>query len=225
MLPFQTTRRSLLRCAAGAVVAPMVLSSSRWAWAKEHKLEDLPYARDALAPHISRETLDFHYGKHLATYVQNLNKLIVGTPLEDASLEDIVRRAKGPIFNNGAQAWNHNFYFHCLSPRGGGRPAGKLAEAIDASFGSFDKFKQQFTQAAATFFGSGWAWLVRTSAGKLAIEPTSNAGCPLRDGKKPLLTCDVWEHAYYIDYRNARPKYIEAFWRLVNWEYVAAQLG
>jgi Fe-Mn family superoxide dismutase len=225
MLYSKTTRRSLLRCAAGALVAPVVLSSNRSAWAGEHKMPELPYARDALAPRISRETLDFHYGKHLATYVQNLNKLIKGTALEDASLEEIVRRATGPIFNNAAQAWNHAFYFRCLSPNGGGQPSGKLAESLAETFGSFEKFKQQFTEKAATLFGSGWAWLVRTSDGKLALEQTSNAGSPLRDGKTPLLTCDVWEHAYYIDYRNARPKYIDAFWHLVHWEFVAAQLG
>ena len=186
----------------------------------EHKLPDLPYAKDALAPHISAETLEYHYGKHHKTYVDNLNKLIVSTEFEKSSLEDIVKRASGGIFNNAAQVWNHTFYWNSLSPQGGG-PTGDLAQAITKTFGSFDQFKEKFTSAAVTFFGSGWAWLVKTPDGSLAIESASNAGNPMRDGKKPLLTCDVWEHAYYIDYRNARAKYVEAFWKLVNWGFVA----
>jgi Fe-Mn family superoxide dismutase len=175
----------------------------------EHKLPQLPYARDALAPHISAETIDYHYGKHHQAYVDNLNKLIPGTEFENMSLEDIIRKASGGIYNNAAQVWNHTLYWNCLSPRGGGEPTGNLAEAINKSFGSFAAFKEQFTKATATQFGSGWAWLVRNA---------------LQEGKTPLLTCDVWEHAYYIDYRNARPKYIENFWSLVNWDFVAGNL-
>jgi len=189
----------------------------------EHKLPPLPYPKEALAPHISAETLEYHYGKHHATYVTNLNKLIVGTEFENASLDDMVRRSSGAIFNNAAQVWNHTFYWNCLSPEGGGEPTGALAAAIAQQFQSFAQFKEKFSAAAVGTFGSGWAWLVRTADGSLAIESASNAQNPLRDGKKPLLTCDVWEHAYYIDYRNARPKYVEAFWNLVNWEFVAAQ--
>jgi len=188
----------------------------------EHiKLPGLPYAKDALAPRISAETLEFHHDKHHKTYVDNLNKLVSGTEFENASLEDIVKKASGGVFNNGAQVWNHTFYWNCMSPKGGGTPTGDLAKAIDAAFGSFDQFKEKFTNAAVTLFGSGWAWLVKNSDGSLGIEALSNAGNPLRDDKKPLLTCDVWEHAYYIDYRNARPKYVEAFWELVNWDFVS----
>jgi superoxide dismutase, Fe-Mn family len=189
------------------------------------ELPALPYSRDALAPHISNETLDFHYGKHHQTYVTNLNKLVEGTPWAGKSLEEIVKGAEGGLFNNAAQVWNHTFYWHGLSPKGGGQPAGKLAEAIVRDFGSFEKFKADFTNAAATLFGSGWAWLVKDAAGKLSIVAMSNAGNPLRDGKTPLLTCDVWEHAYYVDYRNARPKYIDAFWSVVDWGFVAKNLG
>jgi superoxide dismutase, Fe-Mn family len=190
----------------------------------EHKLPDLPYAKDALAPHISAETLEYHYGKHHKTYVDNLNRLIVGTEFEKSPLDEIVRKASGGIFNNAAQIWNHSFYWNCLSPQGGGEPGGDLARALSADFGSLAQFKEKFTSAAVTLFGSGWAWLVKNPDGKLAIEAVSNAGNPLRDGKKPLLTCDVWEHAYYIDYRNARAKYVEAYWNLVNWKFVAANL-
>ena len=186
----------------------------------EHKLPELPYAKDALAPHISAETLEFHYGKHHATYVTNLNKLIVGTEFANLPLEGIVRRASGPIFNNAAQVWNHTFYWNCLAPKAGGEPTGALAEAITLAFGSFAAFKEKFTATAVGTFGSGWAWLVKNPDGTLALESTSNAGNPLTASKKPLLTCDVWEHAYYIDYRNARPKYVEAFWNLVNWKFV-----
>ena len=188
----------------------------------EHKLPALPFAKDALAPVISAETIEYHYGKHHATYVANLNKLIVGTEFENAPLEDIVKKAAGGLFNNAAQIWNHTFYWNCLSPQGGGEPAGELAAAINKAFGSFAKFKEMFTNAAITTFGSGWAWLVKNSDGSLAIESTSNAGTPIKDGKKPLLTCDVWEHAYYIDYRNARAAYVEAFWKIVNWKFAEA---
>jgi superoxide dismutase, Fe-Mn family len=190
----------------------------------EHKLPQLPYAKDALAPHISAETIEFHYGKHHATYVANLNKLIAGTEFAEASLEDIVKKASGGIFNNAAQVWNHTFYWNCLSPKGGGEPTGALADAINKSFGSFAAFKEKLTNAAITQFGSGWAWLVKNPDGSLAIEQTSNAGTPLKDGKKPILTVDVWEHAYYVDYRNARAAYVEAYWKLVNWGFAAANL-
>lgn len=189
------------------------------------KLPELPYAKDALAPHISAETLEFHYGKHHQTYVDNLNKLVAGTPNENKSLEDLIKTTEGGIFNNAAQVWNHTFYWYCMKPKGGGAPTGKIGDAINKAFGSFDAFKEQFSEAAKTQFGSGWAWLVKKSDGSLAIEKTGNAGNPMTSGHKPLMTCDVWEHAYYIDYRNARPKYIDAFWNLVNWDFVEQQLG
>ena len=219
------SRRDLLKSAAAGVVAvPFVLGTRAQAAAREHKLPELPYPRDALAPLISKETLDFHYGKHHAAYVTNLNKLLPGSDFEEASLEEIVKKAKGPIFNNAAQVWNHTFYWNCLAPKGGGEPEGNLAEAIQKAFGSFAKFKEQFTKAATGQFGSGWAWLVQNAEGKLAVVATGNAGNPMTEGLKPLLTCDVWEHAYYIDYRNRRPDYVEAFWKLVHWKFVAAQL-
>ena len=190
------------------------------------ELPPLPYARDALAPLISQETLDYHYGKHHNTYVTNLNNLVVGTVFEeDGRLEDIILQADGVLFNNAAQVWNHSFYWRCLSPDGGGEPAGELLAAIEAAFGSLAAFKQQFSSSAAGNFGSGWTWLVKQKDGALAIVNTANAGNPMTDGLIPLLTCDVWEHAYYIDYRNARPAYIEAFWKLVNWEFAAANLA
>src|SRR5688572_5499086 len=189
------------------------------------ELPPLPYDRAALEPHISGETIDFHYGKHHQTYVTNLNKLIAGTEFEAMDLEAIVRKAQGGMFNNAAQVWNHTFYWNCLAPNGGGEPAGKLAEAINKAFGSFAAFKEQFTNTAITTFGSGWAWLVQRPDGTLGLVSTPNAATPLTGPDKPLLTCDVWEHAYYIDYRNARPKYVEAFWNLVNWDFVAGQLG
>lgn len=186
------------------------------------ELPALPYAKDALAPTISEETLDFHYGKHHNTYVVNLNNLVEGTEFADASLEDIIKKSSGGIFNNAAQVWNHTFYWNSLSPNGGGEPTGELAAAIDSAFGSFADFKEKFSQSAATNFGSGWTWLVKKADGSLDIMNTSNAGCPLtEEGVTPLLTVDVWEHAYYIDYRNARPKYLEAFWTLVNWDFAA----
>lgn len=191
----------------------------------EHKLPELPYSKDALLPHLSVETLEFHHGKHHQTYVTNLNNLIKGTEWENATLEDITKRApEGPLFNNAAQIWNHTFYWNSLAPKGGGAPKGAIAEAINKQWGSFDKFKEEFTTAATKLFGSAWAWLVKKPDGTLAIVGTSNAGCPLRDGHKPLLTCDVWEHAYYIDYRNARPKYLEAWWSLVNWDFANKNL-
>ena len=187
----------------------------------QHELPPLPYEKNALEPHISAETLEYHYGKHHQTYVTNLNKLISGTEFEEKSLEDIIKSASGGIFNNAAQVWNHTFYWNCLSPSGGGEPGGSLAGAINEAFGSLAEFKEKFSTSAATNFGSGWTWLVKNAAGGVEIVNTSNAGTPMTDGKTPLLTCDVWEHAYYIDYRNARPKYVEAFWNLVNWDFVA----
>ena len=187
----------------------------------EHKLPDLPYALDALAPHISKETLEFHYGKHHQTYITNLNNLIKGTEFENMSLEEITRKSSGGMFNNAAQVWNHTFYWMGLSPKGGGEPSGALAEAINKKWGSFAKFKEEFTKTSVGTFGSGWGWLVKKPDGSLDLASTSNAATPLTGADKPLLTCDVWEHAYYVDYRNARPKYVEAFWNLVNWDFVA----
>jgi Fe-Mn family superoxide dismutase len=186
------------------------------------ELPALPYAKDALAPHISAETIEYHYGKHHQTYVTNLNNLVPGTEFEGLSLEEIIKKSSGGIFNNAAQVWNHTFYWNSLSPNGGGAPTGGLANAIDRTFGSFDKFKEEFTKCAVTTFGSGWAWLVKNANGSLELVSTSNAGCPLTAGQTPILTCDVWEHAYYIDFRNLRPKYLEAFWALVNWEFANA---
>jgi superoxide dismutase, Fe-Mn family len=187
-------------------------------------LPPLPYPMDALSPHISKETLEYHYGKHHQAYVTNLNKLVANTEFADMSLEDVIKKSSGPIFNNAAQVWNHTFYWHCLSPNGGGEPTGKLAEAIKKAFGSFTAFKEQFTQTAISTFGSGWAWLVQDKQGNLKIISTSNAGSPMTEGLNALLTCDVWEHAYYIDYRNVRPDYVSAFWKLVNWEFVTKNL-
>jgi Fe-Mn family superoxide dismutase len=186
-------------------------------------LPDLPYAKDALEPHISAETLEYHYGKHHQTYVDKLNGMVDGTPDADKSLEEIIKSASGGLFNNAAQVWNHTFYWHCLSPNGGGTPSSDLAAAIDRDFGSFETFKQKFTDSAIGNFGSGWTWLVQNNDGSLAIVNTDDAETPLTGSAKPLMTCDVWEHAYYIDYRNARPKYMEAFWNLVNWDFVASQ--
>jgi Fe-Mn family superoxide dismutase len=187
----------------------------------EHKLPPLPYAMDALQPHISKETLDFHYGKHHQAYVTTLNKLIQGTEFENASLEDTIRKASGGIFNNAAQVWNHTFYWNCLSPKGGGAPKGALGEAINKKWGSFTAFKEAFSKSAVGNFGSGWTWLVKKADASVDITNTSNAATPLTGADKPLMTCDVWEHAYYIDYRNARPKYVESFWNLVNWDFVS----
>ncbi len=188
-----------------------------------HQLPALPYANDALAPVISAETIEYHYGKHHQTYVTNLNNLIAGTEFEQLTLEDIVKKSSGGIFNNAAQVWNHTFYWNCLSPNGGGTPTGALAAAINSKFGSFTEFKQQFVQSATTNFGSGWTWLVKTADGGVELVNTSNAATPLTTDKIPLLTIDVWEHAYYIDYRNARAKYLDAIWDKINWEFVANQ--
>lgn len=191
-----------------------------------HELPALPYALDALVPHISAETLEFHHGKHHATYVTNLNNLVAGGEYEGLSLEEIIVKAPaGGIFNNAAQIWNHTFYWNCLSPNGGGEPTGAIADAINQAFGSFAEFKDQFAKTAITTFGSGWGWLVKNSDGSLALASTSNAGNPLTNGQTPILTCDVWEHAYYIDYRNRRPDYVAAFWNLVNWDFANANLG
>ena len=179
-------------------------------------LPDLPYAKDALAPHISPETLEFHYGKHHHAYVNNLNHQTQGKPEADKTLEELIRTAEGGIFNNAAQVWNHTFFWHCMTPHGGGTPSGDVSAAINQACGNFESFKESFTNAATGLFGSGWTWLVRVSSGKVSIENLSNAGNPLRDGRTPLLTLDVWEHAYYIDYRNARPDYVKAFWNIVN---------
>lgn len=187
----------------------------------KHELPALPYAMDALAPIISAETLDYHYGKHHLAYVNNLNNLIPGTEFENLSLEDIIKKSSGGIFNNAAQVWNHTFYWHCLTPHRGQEPTGELIEAINKAFGSLSKFKEEFSKTAVSTFGSGWAWLVKNPDGSLAVQSTSNAGTPMTENKQALLTCDVWEHAYYVDYRNARPKYVEAFWDIVNWDFVA----
>ena len=188
------------------------------------ELPPLPYPRDALAPTISAETLDYHYGKHHQAYVTNLNKQIEGTEFEKMDLESIIKKASGGMFNNAAQVWNHTFYWNCMSPDGGGEPTGKLADLINQAFGDFTTFKDEFSKTAIGTFGSGWGWLVQRADGSLALVSTSNAATPITGDDTPLLTCDVWEHAYYVDYRNARPKYVEAFWNLVNWEFVASQL-
>lgn len=187
----------------------------------QHQLPPLPYALDALQPHISRETLEFHYGKHHQAYVTNLNNLVKGTEFENLALEDVIRRSSGGVFNNAAQIWNHTFYWNSLSPNGGGAPKGALATTINAKFGSFEGFKEAFSKSAVGNFGSGWTWLVKKGDGTVAIVNTDNAATPLTGSDRPLLTCDVWEHAYYLDYRNRRPDYVAAFWNLVNWEFAA----
>jgi len=186
-------------------------------------LPELPYARDALEPHMSRETLDYHYGKHHKGYVDRLNSLIAGTELEDASLEELVAESSGTVFNNAAQVWNHNFFWNCLSPRRP-QPGKELTQAL-GTFGGLEPFREQFDQAARNLFGSGWAWLIRDGAGALRITTTANANTPLREGQIALLSCDVWEHAYYIDHRNDRAAYLRQFWTLVNWDFVAANLA
>jgi len=191
----------------------------------KHELPALPYADDALAPTMSKETLSLHHGKHHATYVEKLNGLIEGSDFADSSLVDIVKRADGSIFNNGAQAWNHAFFWNCLSPNGGGDPSGDLADAITRDFGHADHLREQFSDALTTLFGSGWVWLAKSTDGKLSIESRSNAGNPMTDGMQPLLTCDMWEHAYYVDHRNQKKQYVEAFWKLVNWEFAAENFG
>jgi len=193
-------------------------------------LPELPWAKDALAPTVSAETIDYHYGKHHKAYVDNLNKFATGTKWESMALEDIVKQSHGqaadkPIFNNSAQVWNHTFYWHSLAPKAGGNPTGAIATAIDKAFGGFTAFKEKFSAAAAGQFGSGWAWVVKGADGSIAIETTSNAETPMATGKQCVLTIDVWEHAYYIDYRNARPKYIEEYWKLVNWDFANKNLG
>lgn len=187
-------------------------------------LPSLPYSLTALSPHISQETLEYHHGKHHQTYVNNLNSLTEGKPEYDESLESLIKTQSGAIFNNAAQVWNHTFYWHSIAPKAGGNPHGKVSELLNQHFGSFDAFKEQFSKAAAGQFGSGWAWLAQDEEGRLLIQTSANAGCPLTDGLKPILTCDVWEHAYYIDYRNARAKYIEAWWNLVNWDFANSNL-
>ena len=190
----------------------------------KHSLPKLPYSPEALEPHISKKTIEYHYGKHHMTYVQKLNDLTPGTPFEEAGLEAIIMKAEGGIFNNAAQVWNHTFYWESFSADGGGKPEGALLDAINKDFGSFEKFQDAFSTAATTLFGSGWAWLVKNPDGSLEIVQKSNAGNPLRDGKTPLLTCDVWEHAYYLDYQNRRPEHIAAFWKLVDWQKVGKRL-
>jgi superoxide dismutase, Fe-Mn family len=187
----------------------------------EHTLPALPYAMDALVPHISKETLEFHYGKHHQTYATNLNNLIKGTEFENSGLEEIVKKSSGGIFNNSAQIWNHTFYWNSLAPAAGGEPTGALATAINAKWGSFAAFKEAFNKMATGNFGSSWTWLVKKADGSLDIVNTSNAATPLTTADKPLLTCDLWEHAYYIDYRNSRPNYLNGYWSLVNWAFAA----
>lgn len=190
------------------------------------QLEPLPYETDALSPRLSKETVEFHYHKHHQGYVNNLNRLVEGAShLHGKTLEEIICNESGPVFNNAAQAWNHTFYWKCMSPQGSEKPKGQIAAEIDAAFGSFEWFKEEFSKAAAGQFGSGWAWLARERDGKLVICQSANADNPMQNGQVPLLACDVWEHAYYIDYRNARPKYIEAWWNLVNWDFVNTELG
>lgn len=189
------------------------------------ELPALPYDRTALEPHISAETLDYHHGKHHKAYVDNLNKLIEGTPFDAMALDEIVRKAQGAMFNNAAQAWNHAFYWQCLTPAGGGAPDGRLAELINAAFGDFARFKDEFGKQAVANFGSGWTWLVQRADGSVGIASTPNAVTPITGSDRPLLVIDVWEHAYYIDYRNARAKYVESFWNLVNWDFVASNLA
>ena len=191
-----------------------------------HELPALPYPMDALAPHISKETIEFHYGKHHQAYVNNLNNLIKGTEFETMSLEDVIKKSSAGIFNNSAQVWNHTFFWHSMKPAGGGKPSGALAAAIDKTWSSFDDFKEAFAESAVGNFGSGWAWLVKKPDGSLEIVNTSNADTPITGADKPLLTIDVWEHAYYIDYRNARPKFVETFLsNLCNWDFAAKNLG
>jgi Fe-Mn family superoxide dismutase len=189
------------------------------------ELPNLPYSLDALAPHISKETLEFHHGKHHATYVTNLNNLTKGTPNESKSVEEIMKTAgPGGLFNNSAQHYNHSFYWKSLAPKGGGEPKGAVGDGIKKAYGDFEAFKKKFTETAVTHFGSGWAWLVKNPDGALEVVGTHDADSPIVHGKTPLITCDVWEHAYYIDYRNARAKYVEAFWNIVNWDFAAANL-
>jgi Fe-Mn family superoxide dismutase len=188
------------------------------------ELPALPYSQDALSPHLSAETLEYHYGKHHKAYVNNLNQMVPGTEFERMDLEGIIRSSSGKIFNNAAQVWNHTFYWNSLAPNGGGKPKGKLGESIAAGFGSFEEFQKQFAAVALGAFGSGWAWLVKKPGGKLEIRSTANAEPAFLNGDVPLITCDVWEHAYYIDYRNDRAAYVKAFWNIVNWEFAELNL-
>lgn len=191
----------------------------------EHKLPDLPYPKDALQPYISAETLEYHYGKHHKAYVTKLNELIKDTKFQNMTLEETIKNAEGPIFNNAAQTWNHTFFWNCLSPKGGGHPGGKILDLINKSWGNFDKFKTEFSKSAVANFGSGWTWLTLNQKGDLEILNTSNADNPMKHDVKALLTLDVWEHAYYIDYRNARPEFVNAFWNVANWEFVGKNLS
>ncbi len=192
------------------------------------QLPELPFPKDSLAPYLSPETFDYHHGKHHAAYVNNANNLVKDTPMDDMSLEDVIRKAAADgttgLFNNTAQIWNHSFFWNCMSPNGGGAPTGKIGELITRDFGNLDAFKEQFTKAAVTLFGAGWAWLALNAEGKLELMPLANADTPVIHNKKPLLTLDVWEHAYYIDYRNARPKFVEGFWDVVNWDHANSKL-
>lgn len=191
----------------------------------EHRLPELPYAKDALQPHISAETLEYHYGKHHSAYVTKLNELIKGTKFENMSLEEIIKNSEGGIFNNAAQVWNHTFFWNCMAPKAGGYPGGKIGDLIKNQWGNFDKFKEDFSKSAIGNFGSGWTWLVQNQKGGLEIMNTSNADTPMKHDLKALMTLDVWEHAYYIDYRNSRPNFVNAFWNLVNWDFVNKNLA
>jgi Fe-Mn family superoxide dismutase len=195
------------------------------AYTMPHQLPDLPYPENALEPHLSAETLALHHGKHHATYVSKLNGLIEGTDLAEASLVEIVKRGQGGVFNNGAQAWNHAFYWHCMSPSGGGDPQGELAAAVARDFGGISKLREDFSNALTTLFGSGWVWLVKDETDQLSIVSAGNADNPLREGRTPILTCDMWEHAYYVDYRNEKKKYVDAFWAVVDWDFAARNLA
>ncbi len=205
---------------AGIVCNPLYSQQQIKTVIMKYELKPLPYALDALAPVISKQTLEFHYGKHLQAYINNTNTMVVGTPFENEPLEEIIKKAEGPLFNNAAQVWNHEFYFNQFSPVPQMMPTGALAEAINKAFGSFDAFKEQFAKAATGLFGSGWAWLVKNPDGTLAITQESNAGNPLRKGQTPLMTCDVWEHAYYLDYQNRRPDHVTAFWKILDWKVI-----
>lgn len=225
----QCSRRELLGMAAALAMGVSVMASKR-AMAKEppetptgpFKLPELPYAHSSLAPYISAETLHYHHDKHHAAYVKKLNELVQGTKYAAMPLEEVIKTSgEGPLFNNAAQDWNHSFYWKCMSPNAGGEPTGRLADRLKKNFGDFATFKKQFAEAAMGQFGSGWAWLVKQPDGSLAVEKTSNADLPLVHGRHALLTCNVWEHAYYLDYQNERAKYVEGFWHVVNWNWVA----
>ncbi len=199
----------------------LILLITQNSTAMKFEMPKLPYATDALEPVISKQTVEYHFGKHVLAYVTNLNNLVPGTPFENATLEDIIKKADGAIFNNGAQVWNHDFYFNSFSPKGGGAPVGALAEAIKAQFGNFEDFKKEFTAASVSLFGSGWTWLAKDGSGKLSIVKESNAGNPLRNGLTPLLGFDVWEHSYYLDYQNRRADHINALWNIIDWKIIS----